>query len=102
MQLSSPFREMVYEREKKGCFLLFFKHDSKRLCIDATEENGTIGRLINHASKNENLKMKIVIIDQQPRVVFVALRHISVGEELLYNYGDRRTDVVEANPWLRS
>lgn len=35
-----------------------------------------------------------------PRLYFVALRNIAPGEELSYDYGDRRKDVIKDNPWL--
>ena len=92
--------ERIYERNKVGSFLLFFKHDSKKLCIDGTAEDGTLGRLINHSRKKANIKMKVVLIDKQPRVVFVALRKIETGEQLLYGYGEYRGHVLQENKWL--
>ena len=95
------FREQQYKKENKGCYLMFFKFNSKRLCIDATEEDGSLGRLINHSLHGPNLKMKVVTVDDKPRVVFIASRTIKEGEELLYDYGEQRKAVIEANPWLR-
>ena len=82
--------------------MLFFKHDSKRLCVDATEDDGSYGRLINHSKTERNVKMRVVIEDNNPKVVFFAERDIEEGEELSYDYGENRKDVVAANPWLRS
>ena len=44
--------------------------------------------------------MKIVT-DVVPRVVFVAAKRIHPNDELSYDYGDRREDVLESHPWLR-
>ncbi len=40
------------------------------------------------------------VIREQPRLVLVALRDIEIDEELFYDYGERRKDIVEAFPWL--
>lgn len=40
-------------------------------------------------------------LHKKPRLVFLAKRDISVGEELVYDYGERKRSVVEANSWLR-
>ena len=36
--------------QRGGSYLMFFKSDSKRLCVDATIEDDTYGRLINHSA----------------------------------------------------
>ena len=41
-------------------------------------------------------------VENDLRVVFCANRKIEKGEELLYDYGDRRKEAVEGNPWLQS
>ena len=82
--------------------MLFYKHDSKKLCIDATAEDSSVGRLINHSIKDANLKMKVVVADRgSPQVVFVASKEIHSENELTYDYGERRKRVVDDNPWLK-
>ncbi len=68
--------------------------------IDATEETPYLGRLINHSS-NGNLKPKCYNVDGNPRLGFIALKKISIGEELSYDYGERRKEYLDANPWLK-
>ena len=58
------------------------------------------GRLINHSRKNSNCQPKVFVVRDQPRLILVALRDIEIGEELYYDYGERRKDIVEAFPWL--
>ena len=94
-------REKRYADEKKGSFLLYFKYNSRRLCIDATEENETKGRFTNHSKKGANLKMRVVVVDGEPRIVFIALKRIVNGAELYYNYSERRKEIVRENPWLK-
>ena len=61
-----------------------------------------MGRLINHSKISQNVKPVVVSIDNTPRIVFVASKTIKAGEELLYDYGDRRREVIEKFPWLRN
>ncbi|KRZ95674.1 N-lysine methyltransferase SETD8-A [Trichinella sp. T8] len=68
--------------------------------LDATRESVHKGRLLNHSAKGSNLKSKILEVNNRPHVIFLAKRDIEAGEELLYDYGDRRKNAVEANPWL--
>ena len=64
-------------------------------------EDGSFGRLINHSSDSPNLTMEIVTLDSQPVVVFIALEDIRAGQEIQYNYGEKRKAVLNDNPWLR-
>ena len=69
-------------------------------CLDATEENNTLGRLINHSKKHYNLKPKTATVNGTPKLFFIASQDIAPGEELLVDYGERRRDIVKDNPWL--
>ena len=67
--------------------------------VDATRSHGC-GRLINHGSKGSNLRPRVVEVEGVPRLCFFASADISPGEELLYDYGDKRKAAVAAHPWL--
>ncbi|KRZ50610.1 Phosphatidylinositol 4-kinase alpha [Trichinella nativa] len=83
-------RERDYQNSSQvGCYI-----------VDATPESSHFGRLLNHSAKDPNVKSKIVNIDDNPRIIFVAKRDVEIGEELLYDYGDRRKDAIRAHPWL--
>ena len=69
--------------------------------IDATREDGTLGRLINHSVTQANVLLRIIEIQRKPRLYFEALRDLTSGEELLYDYGERHPSILSANPWLR-
>ena len=69
--------------------------------IDATKDRLSIGRLINHSRTNPNLIPKVIELDGKPRLYFVASKKIAKNEELLYNYGEIRKDVVKKNRWLK-
>ena len=44
-------REESYP-EENASFIFHFKHCGKSWCVDATEESGRLGRLINHSKAN--------------------------------------------------
>ena len=71
------------------------------MAVDATIEDGSYGRLINHDSNNPNVFMKVESIARSPVIVFVALKDIPVGQEIQYDYGEKRKAVLLENPWLR-
>ena len=70
--------------------------------VDATKESGLLGRLVNHSRLKFNCATKVVDVDNKPRLILVAARDITVDEELLYDYGDRSKESLEAYPWLAS
>jgi hypothetical protein len=69
----------------------------------------------HHSKKRANLLPVLVYADnddderkedapykrQRPRIIFKAIRTIAAGEELLFDYGENREEVLEANPWLK-
>jgi hypothetical protein len=79
-----------YADEGKGCFIFDVKVDDGRtVCIDATVEDGTPGRLINHSLKKGNLKAKNIVVEGTLRLFLVATETIPANRELLYDYGER-------------
>ena len=85
-----------------GNFAFFFQTmDGKVWCIDA-ENSISYGARINHSIANGNL-VPIVVEKKkgQPQLWFKTKRHISKGEELLYDYGEREETTVAMHPWLR-
>lgn len=68
--------------------------------VDATGESGLLGRLVNHSRLKFNCATKVVDVDSVPRLILVAARDVAVDEELLYDYGDRGKESLEAYPWL--
>jgi len=70
--------------------------------IDATLESGKLGRLLNHSKTQQNCHTKNVDVKGRPYLILVASRKISEDEELLYDYGDRSSEALEAHPWLKA
>ena len=80
--------------------LYMYSHPVVLSCsIDATAESGKLGRLLNH-SRRGNCMTKVIGMGNRPYLLLVAARDIKVGEELLYDYGDRDKASLEAHPWL--
>ena len=66
--------------------------DSKKMCVDASTisckchpERQTLGRLCNHSRIDDNLMTKILKIDGDFHVVFIAKDYIAPNIELLFN-----------------
>ncbi|KAF1376243.1 hypothetical protein PFLUV_G00208810 [Perca fluviatilis] len=89
-------------RRQQSGYLFFFRAEGgARLCIDATaspcachQGMDIFGRRLNHSRSNPNARAKKVTLrypdGPKEAVIFVALRDISVGEELLWDYGVTR------------
>jgi SET domain-containing protein len=50
--------------------------------------------------KTPNCIAKLIEIENSPRIVLFALKDISNGAKLLFDYGDRRKASILAHPWL--
>ncbi|XP_066497569.1 uncharacterized protein [Hoplias malabaricus] len=65
-----------------------FRYNGKLFCVDASLEDGSLGRLVNDDHLNPNSKMKTITIAGKPHLGLFATRNINPGEEITYNYGD--------------
>ncbi|XP_033106938.1 N-lysine methyltransferase KMT5A-like [Anneissia japonica] len=96
----AKIKEAEYLKDPSiGCYMYYFLYKNKHYCVDATAESGRLGRLINH-SKHGNCCTKLTSIDDRPYLILCASKDIKIGEELLYDYGDRDKQSLEAHPWL--
>uniref|UniRef100_A0A1A8C2E2 SET domain-containing protein n=2 Tax=Nothobranchius kadleci TaxID=1051664 RepID=A0A1A8C2E2_NOTKA len=80
-------RQRVYH-DKLKVFLFDFYFDGKLWCVDAAKEDGSLGRLVNDDHVCPNAKMKYLTVQGKPHLCLFAIREISQGEEVTYNYGD--------------
>ena len=98
---SAKHRETQYSLDtSKGCYMYYFKYKDKQYCIDATQETGRLGRLVNHSCKAPNCVPKVFTLNNIPRVILVALKDIEKDTELLFDYGDRCKESLKNHPWL--
>lgn len=64
-----------------------FSHVSFFLSIDASRDDGTLGRLVNDDHRSPNCKMKKIEVNGNPHLCLFALNDIKEGEEITYDYG---------------
>ena len=54
-------RETQYTNNSEtGSYMYFFRFNQTKFCVDATEESGRLGRLINHSRVSPNCVTKVV------------------------------------------
>ncbi|XP_066919289.1 uncharacterized protein [Clytia hemisphaerica] len=81
--------EKQYEKEDAGSFVFEFDHQQRKLCIDATSEDGSLGRLINDSKYFSNAYVRKLIDEKDnPHLGIFARSKISVNEEITYFYGE--------------
>lgn len=95
-------KEKEHEEKDRGCYMYFFEQNGRKWCVDATKPDKTLGRLINHSKKLANLRTKVIEHRKRPHLIFIASRDIVKGEELCYDYGERRKPIVDSLKWLNS
>ncbi len=94
-------RERLYDHLDENTSLVFlFKLKGSRYAIDATRSTHA-SRFINHSRRKQNIKPRAELRGVTPAIHFYASKHIAPGEEILFDYGDRRKKVLEAFPWLK-
>ncbi|XP_042593408.1 uncharacterized protein LOC109080598 isoform X3 [Cyprinus carpio] len=74
--------------ELQSTFLFEFEWQKRHWCIDASKEDGSLGRLINDNHKSPNCTMKKIIVNDTPHLCLFAVKKIEIGSEIEYNYGD--------------
>ncbi|XP_067296145.1 N-lysine methyltransferase KMT5A-like isoform X2 [Pseudorasbora parva] len=74
--------------EIQSTFLFEFEWQKRHWCIDASKEDGSLGRLINDNHKSPNCTMKKIVVNDRPHLCLFAVKKIEIGSEIEYNYGD--------------
>ena len=85
-----------------GSYILEFKFQEKLWGIDATKEDFSIGPLINHSKKMQNIKPVLKVKEGKPLIRFIALRNNDKDEELLYDYSDNSKLAKTNFLWLKN
>ena len=76
----------VFDEENKVSYL-FTLLEQEGIWVDAAMY-GNLSRYVNHASDNCNIMPRIMYVNHEFRIKFLAVRDIKAGEELFFNYGD--------------
>ena len=56
--------------------------------IDARDEDGSLGRLVNDDHRNPNANIRIVVYEDKPHLCLFAVGDIPANTEIRYSYGD--------------
>jgi SET domain-containing protein len=96
MKSNSPQGITSDEAERRGAVynlinLSFLFNTNKYGVLDATRL-GNKTRFLNHASTPKeglNCEVKVLLVNGEHRIKFVALRDIQKGDELLFDYGEK-------------
>ena len=79
------------------------------VAIDATQDDGSLGRIMNHCLKSPNCELKLInfinierygVAEKRPHLFLQTTRDVAKGEELVWNYGETRKSITDSNPWL--
>ena len=111
-QLKEREQQLNREDNDDTSFLVSIQTNGETWGVDATEEDGSLGRLLNHSRKKPNCQMKIswlINLDKfpghckpMPHAYFVASADIAKGEELKWDYGETRGSKLKSHPWLKN
>ena len=91
-------KEEEYSLNDEPCMILEVETPQGWFCLGATRHFNTLGRLINHAPRQQatTKPTKPLFIKGKWRVGFVANRDLKKGEELTWDYGCP----PQGQPWL--
>ncbi|XP_067222154.1 uncharacterized protein [Chanodichthys erythropterus] len=73
--------------EAENAFLFEFQWRGRNWCIDASKEDGSLGRLVNDEHRNPTCKMRTLEVSRKPHLCLFAVRDILPGEEITFNHG---------------
>lgn len=71
-------------------YLFNLEFGRQKLAVQAKWEDGTVGRLVNHAAGTDaNCVAQNLPRSKMPRIILVSTRKIDVDDEIVYDYGDK-------------
>ena len=106
-------REVKLDKEDKDdtSFLVCVQTQGDSWGVDATEEDGSLGRLLNHSRLNPNCKLQVKWLinpekfpnqpEPLPHLYLITIKDIAKGEELRWDYGETRGSKLKSHPWLK-
>lgn len=69
-------------------------------CIDATIDDGTLGRLLNHSRKAPNCVAKPYMLNGKSFIILKSISDIEALSELVFDYRESRPEIIALKPWL--
>ncbi len=101
-------RKAAHATAGKGIYVIeseWAEKGGRPFAVDPTDpemcRGNLLARLVNHSRATRNIFLKVLTIGGRPRLGMFALRPISKGKELLFNYGEEDEDILKEAPWLR-
>ncbi|XP_057199061.1 histone-lysine N-methyltransferase set-1-like [Triplophysa rosa] len=88
VQYRGILSQSKHVEDTQGNYLFDFTWNGRRYCIDASKEDGSLGRLVNDDHIHPNCKVKTVVFKEKPHLCLFSIRDIFPDEEITYNYGD--------------
>jgi hypothetical protein len=97
--------------EERYVFSFYLPTKSRELALDPGPDYEThfqkdpfrgLAHFVNHSLRNANIEPHRISLAGDHHIVFMATRDIAIGDELLYDYGEREEEQVQSNPWLLS
>lgn len=80
---------------------IIFVHIYTYCRIDATVDDGRLGRLCNHAHyKEANAHAEYIEVDGKPAIILVATKKIKINDEIRYDYGETDQKTRSIFPFL--
>ncbi|KAM3596650.1 uncharacterized protein V6R79_018521 [Siganus canaliculatus] len=70
-------------------FVFSFSWKGSNWCVDASQSDDSLGRLVNDDHLNPNCEVKKIVYKGKPHVCLFALKKISPDEEITFDYGDQ-------------
>ena len=71
-----------------------------KTCVDATDQDGSLGRLINHSRLSPNAIACGYTYMHTRYIIIQALTCIQPGSQIRYDYGERRPEILAIKPWI--
>ncbi|XP_073714013.1 uncharacterized protein [Misgurnus anguillicaudatus] len=83
-------------------FMFDFIWKRKTWCIDGALEDGSFGRLVNDEHRAPNCRMKLIEAEGKPHLCLFALKEITIGTEITYDYGGKEWPWRQIPPTVTS
>ena len=86
-QMIGEYTGLARRKKNSDCSNAYIFNYTSDDVIDASKRGNSM-RFINHSNHNANTNYKRVMLDGVQHVIFIALRRIAAGEQILFDYGE--------------
>lgn len=86
-QMIGEYTGLARRKKNSDCSNAYIFNYTSDDVIDASKRGNSM-RFINHSNQNANTNYKRVMVDGVQHIIFIALRRIAAGEQILFDYGE--------------